>query len=68
MIRRRHPHGLASRFLIAQLLVVAASLVAAVVVASLAGPLLFHEHLLRAGVCVIPRNYSTLSRPTGTRT
>ncbi|MGK7223435.1 sensor histidine kinase [Kocuria flava] len=50
MIRRRHPHGLASRFLIAQLLVVAASLVAAVVVASFAGPLLFHEHLLRAGV------------------
>ncbi|WP_257643177.1 sensor histidine kinase [Micrococcus luteus] len=42
------PHGLAARFFIAQLLVVAASVLAAVLVASLIGPPVFHEHLLRA--------------------
>jgi len=41
--------GLAFRFLVAQLLVVAASLAAAVMVASMAGPPIFHEHLLMAG-------------------
>ncbi|GAB2603622.1 HAMP domain-containing sensor histidine kinase [Kocuria himachalensis] len=45
----RHERGLASRFLAAQLLVVAASLAAAVVVASVAGPPIFHEHLIMAG-------------------
>ena len=45
----RRPRGLVSRFLLAQLLVVAASLLAAVVVASLAGPAIFHEHLIMAG-------------------
>ena len=45
----RRPRGLVSRFLLAQLLVVAASLLAAVVVASVAGPAIFHEHLLMAG-------------------
>ncbi|WP_082157396.1 cell wall metabolism sensor histidine kinase WalK [Kocuria sp. SM24M-10] len=45
----RRERGLAARFLLAQLLVVAASVLAAAVVASLAGPPLFHEHLVRAG-------------------
>ncbi|GEO97329.1 HAMP domain-containing sensor histidine kinase [Kocuria turfanensis] len=45
----RYERGLASRFLAAQLLVVAASLAAAVVVASVAGPPIFHEHLIMAG-------------------
>lgn len=48
-MRSRNDWGLASRFLTAQLLVVAASLLAAVVVASVAGPAVFHEHLLMAG-------------------
>ncbi|MFE7631365.1 ATP-binding protein [Kocuria sp. NPDC057446] len=48
-MRPRRARGLAARFLLAQLLVVAASVCAAAVVASLAGPPLFHEHLLRAG-------------------
>lgn len=45
----RHERGLAYRFLFAQLLVVVASLAAAVVVASVAGPSIFHEHLIMAG-------------------
>nr|WP_221243435.1 HAMP domain-containing sensor histidine kinase [Micrococcus sp. TA1] len=40
---------MAARFFLAQLLVVAASVLAAVVAASLAGPPLFHEHLAQAG-------------------
>lgn len=44
------PRGMASRFFLAQLLVVVASILAAVVIASLIGPPLFHEHLLRADV------------------
>jgi signal transduction histidine kinase len=40
---------LASRFFLAQAIVVAASILAAVVVASLAGPPIFHEHLIMAG-------------------
>ncbi|MEV4901635.1 ATP-binding protein [Citricoccus sp. NPDC055426] len=46
---RRHGHGLASRFLAAQLLVVAVSLLAALAVAVVAGPPIFHTHLLMAG-------------------
>ncbi|MEW1981840.1 ATP-binding protein [Citricoccus sp. NPDC079358] len=46
---RRHGHGLASRFLAAQLLVVAVSLLVALVVAVVAGPPIFHTHLLMAG-------------------
>lgn len=42
--------NLTLRFLIAQVLVVIISLVAAVSVASLVGPSLFHEHLLMAGL------------------
>ncbi|MGD7003828.1 sensor histidine kinase [Corynebacterium halotolerans] len=42
--------NLTLRFLIAQVLVVIISLVAAVSVASLVGPPLFHEHLLMAGL------------------
>ncbi|KUG52604.1 histidine kinase [Kocuria rosea subsp. polaris] len=49
MTRRRRPRGLASRFFLAQAIVVAASILAAVVVASLAGPPIFHEHLVIAG-------------------
>lgn len=48
-MRPPRERGLAARFLLAQLLVVVASVLAAAVVASLAGPPLFHEHLLRAG-------------------
>lgn len=49
MTARREP-GLTARFLLAQLLVVLASvLAAAAAAASLAGPPLFHEHLVRAG-------------------
>lgn len=44
------PRGLAARFFLAQLLVVTASVLAAVLVASILGPPLFHEHLLRADV------------------
>src|SRR5699024_1899284 len=39
-----------SRFFLAQLLVVATSILAAVLVASLIGPPLFHDHLMRADV------------------
>ena len=49
MSGRRHSWGLASRFLLAQAIVVAASILAAVAVASLAGPPIFHEHLIMAG-------------------
>ena len=45
----RRERGLASRFLGAQLLVVGTSIVAAIVVASLVGPALFHDHLVMAG-------------------
>ncbi|GAA4285623.1 HAMP domain-containing sensor histidine kinase [Brevibacterium daeguense] len=44
------PQGLASRFLGAQLIVVTMSLLAAAMVATVAGPPLFHEHLELAGV------------------
>jgi two-component system, OmpR family, sensor histidine kinase BaeS len=44
-----HGPGLARRFLAAQLLVVAVSLLAAVVVAVVAGPPIFHTHLVMAG-------------------
>lgn len=47
MTRRRN-RGLAARFFLAQALVVVLSILAAVVVASVAGPPIFHEHLLRA--------------------
>ncbi|QCU79120.1 HAMP domain-containing histidine kinase [Citricoccus sp. SGAir0253] len=50
MSGRRGPRGLAARFLLAQLLVVGASVLAAVLVASVLGPPLFHEHLMRADV------------------
>nr|WP_156270748.1 HAMP domain-containing sensor histidine kinase [Kocuria sediminis] len=40
---------MASRFFLAQVIVVAASILAAVVVASLVGPPIFHEHLIMAG-------------------
>ncbi|MGQ1840205.1 HAMP domain-containing sensor histidine kinase [Kocuria turfanensis] len=46
---QRHSRGLASRFFLAQAIVVAASILAAAVVASLAGPAIFHEHLIMAG-------------------
>ncbi|HRO93989.1 HAMP domain-containing sensor histidine kinase [Citricoccus sp.] len=49
MSRRRRYQGLAARFLLAQLLVVAVSLLAAVVVVMVAGPPIFHEHLVMAG-------------------
>ena len=49
MTRQRHPRGLASRFFLAQAIVVAAGILAAVAVASLAGPAIFHEHLIMAG-------------------
>ena len=49
MSGRRHSWGLASRFFLAQAIVVAASILAAVAVASLAGPPIFHEHLIMAG-------------------
>ena len=49
MNARRAPGGLASRFFLAQTLVVTASILAAVAAASLAGPPIFHEHLVRAG-------------------
>ncbi len=49
MSGRRPSRGLASRFFLAQAIVVAASILAAVVVASLAGPPIFHEHLIMAG-------------------
>ncbi|MFI7584718.1 sensor histidine kinase [Kocuria sp. M1N1S27] len=49
-MRAPRARGLAARFLLAQLLVVVAGVLAAAVVASVAGPPLFHEHLLRAGV------------------
>ena len=46
---QRRNRGLASRFFLAQVIVVAASILAAVVVASLVGPPIFHEHLIMAG-------------------
>ncbi|MFI7482945.1 sensor histidine kinase [Kocuria sp. M1R5S2] len=42
-------HGLAARFLLAQLVVVAVAVLAAAAAAALVGPPLFHEHLQRAG-------------------
>lgn len=48
-MRLRHS-GLATRLFATQLIVVAASLLGAVAVATLAGPPLFHEHLEMAGV------------------
>jgi two-component system, OmpR family, sensor histidine kinase BaeS len=48
-VSRGHGPGLARRFLAAQLLVVAVSLLAAVVVAVIAGPPIFHTHLVMAG-------------------
>lgn len=45
----RRERGLALRFLGAQLLVVAASLAAAATAAAVAGPPIFHEHLVMAG-------------------
>lgn len=45
-----HGPGLTFRFLGAQVLVVAISLVVAAAVASLVGPSLFHDHLLMAGL------------------
>ncbi|GGG62112.1 two-component sensor histidine kinase [Kocuria dechangensis] len=45
---RRH-RGIASRFFLAQVLVVGVSILASGVVASLAGPPIFHEHMLIAG-------------------
>ena len=49
MSGRRRNRGLASRYFLAQVIVVAASILAAVVVASLVGPPIFHEHLIMAG-------------------
>ncbi|MGQ1795820.1 sensor histidine kinase [Kocuria oceani] len=49
MSGQRRSRGLASRFFLAQAIVVAASILAAVVVASLAGPPIFHAHLIMAG-------------------
>lgn len=49
MTGQRRYRGLAARFFLAQLLVVVVSILAAVAVASLAGPPLFHEHLEQAG-------------------
>ena len=49
MSPQRRPRGIASRFFLAQLLVVGVSILAAVVVASLAGPPIFHQHLIMAG-------------------
>ena len=46
---RHRPRGLASRFFLAQTIVVIASILAAVLAASIVGPAIFHEHLLRAG-------------------
>mgnify|MGYP007104012780 CR=1 FL=1 len=45
---RHRPRGLASRFFLAQTIVVIASILAAVLAASIVGPAIFHEHLLRA--------------------
>ncbi|GAA3794850.1 signal transduction histidine kinase [Micrococcus endophyticus] len=45
----RRERSLATRFFTVQVLVVAASLAAAVVVASLMGPAIFHNHLIMAG-------------------
>jgi signal transduction histidine kinase len=45
----RRERGLASRFLTAQLLVVAASILAAAVAVTTVGPPLFHEHLVMSG-------------------
>ena len=42
--------GLASRLMLAQVLVLGASVVTAAVVAAIVGPPLFHEHLLEAGL------------------
>lgn len=49
MSGQRHNRGLTARFFLAQALVVVLSILAAIIVASLAGPPIFHEHLLRAG-------------------
>ncbi|MEX5296603.1 HAMP domain-containing sensor histidine kinase [Kocuria sp. CPCC 205268] len=49
MTRRRRPRGLAARFFLAQAIVVGAGILAAVAVASLAGPPIFHEHLVMSG-------------------
>ncbi|MEX5270151.1 sensor histidine kinase [Kocuria sabuli] len=58
----RHEPGLTARFLLAQLLVVLASVLAAAAAASLAGPPLFHEHLLRAGAEPDPGQLMHLER------
>lgn len=58
----QHSRGLASRFFLAQVIVVAASILAAVVVASLVGPPLFHEHLVRAGAAHDPTQLMHVKR------
>lgn len=54
MSRPDRARGLAARFFLAQLLVVAASILAAVLVALIIGPAVFHDHLLRADVAPDP--------------
>lgn len=56
------PRGLASRFFLAQVIVVAASILAAVLIASLVGPPLFHEHLMRAGAAHDPTQLMHVER------
>lgn len=54
MTRRPRQRGLAARFFLAQAAVVAASILAAVVVASVAGPPIFRQHLVRVGTTYDP--------------
>jgi two-component system sensor histidine kinase BaeS len=54
MSRPHRSRGLAARFFLAQLLVVTASILSAVLVALIIGPPVFHEHLLRADVAPDP--------------
>jgi two-component system sensor histidine kinase BaeS len=58
----RRPRRLVSRFFLAQVVVVAVSILAAIVVASLAGPPIFHEHLVRAGASHDPTQLMHVER------
>ena len=62
MSPQRRPRGLAWRFFLAQAIVAAVSILAAVVVASLAGPPIFHEHLVRAGAGTDPTQVMHVER------
>lgn len=63
-----HGPGLTFRFLAAQVLVVVISLLVAAAVATMVGPILFHDHMLMTGREDPRWSCSMPSRPTGAPT